>query len=820
MAILASNQSGNFTSASTWSMVDATSYSASEVATSAVSTTFLSSAAFTTGAITIDGMGARLLQTQTVPLGTFSVRLALAGVAVAGTTVTINVSDIPNGTNSVGGWVFFKFATPVTLIAATAYTMQIACSVNGHVTSYRTATLLDWSRFLRTTTTQAPAATDTLIVSGDYTGAGTSNTTTVTMDNTTTTNFASLEVCGKGILENGVVASTAYQLRIAGIARVTGAGTWTIGTLANPIPVSSSALLRFVNTVNVDFGLEIRGVSIFTTYGATKTGRAYLNADAAAAATTITTDVSTGWLSGDAIVLASTTTTVAQTESVTLSANATGTSVPVSVLGFAHSGSNPTKAEIMNVSRNVRIIGTSGTLQAYINNALGAFAAISCNFTEFQFLGSGVANKRGIDIATTGVGSTAFNGCAFRNFTVSSSIAIVIGTSVANTTIDDCVFFSINANAVSFSASALASVSVTNCWAFTNTLAGNALFAYSSQLPTMSGIVAVSSFSGFGITISTNDIVTSSVSNLTAHSNGAGGISFIANSQLSTPPVFNNLTMWSNTTRNLSLNSCVNLEFNNLTIFSGAGVNIDFITTASANLTFRNVTSNAGSVSPVTNGIRFSISCDKIVFIDSSFGQTTAHSFADFNTNFVRGFLGCNLYNCTLTSTTEVIGLTAISYNSYISSSKHDGISGEFKTFTSLGNITKDYVIFDATNLGLSASTRLTPTSVASKLSYDKTIAVPSGRALKITAAVRTSVVGDGTAYNGALPQLVVKKNHALGLLTDTVLATATVASSGAFEIITGTTAVATDSGAFTFCVICDGTTGWVNADSWIVEII
>jgi hypothetical protein len=150
----------------------------------------------------------------------------------------------------------------------------------------------------------------------------------------------------------------------------------------------------------------------------------------------------------------------------------------------------------------------------------------------------------------------------------------------------------------------------------------------------------------------------------------------------------------------------------------------------------------------------------------------------------------------------------------------HEGVSGAFTTYTPLGRITKDYVIFDTTNLGLSSSTRLTPTSVASKLTSDKVIAVPSGRSLKVTVGVRRSVIGDGVAYNGALPQLVVKKNYSIGLTSDTILATATVASSGAFEFITGVTPVATDNGAFTFCVICDGTAGWVNVDSWSVEII
>lgn len=818
MAILASIQSGNFTASSTWGVVDTTAI-VGETATQAVTNAFLSGANFTPTAGTYLGIGIRVLQTASVPVGTFTARLSIAGVAIAGTTVTINVSDLFNGTNSMGGWVFFKFPAPVVL-AAVATNVDLQCSTTGQVTCYRGSTANNWSRLLVSNVNAAPVAGDSLVIKGEYTGAGTSNTFTVTMDNTAATNFAQVDVAGKGILDFETTAATAYQLRMAGIMYITGQGQLNVGTLATPMPASSSGTIRFVNTTNVDFGMEIRGNAIVNTYGDTKIGRAYLDADAAVAATTITTDVSTGWLSGDEIALASTTITVAQTENKTLSANAVGTTVSVAALGFAHSGSNPTKAEIINLTRNVKITGTSLTLGAYVNNINGPTATISFNYTEFQFLGSGTANKRGVECSTTGVGSYTINGCSFRNFEVSSAFGVLIGTSVTNLTINDCVFYRINASAVTFSASAQASVSVTNCWAFTNILAGNALFTYSSPLPTLSGIVAVSSFSGFGITISTNDMVLSTISNITCHSNGAGGISIVANSQLSTPPSISNLTTWRNNSNNIVVNGSNNIIIDTINAFGASASNIRFITNASTDIQIKNATVNAGVTTLAFDGIRFAISCDKISVINSTFGTVTTHPSADINSTFNRGFLGANFYNCQFGSANEVIGLNIASYNSYVASSKHDGVSGSFIVYTPLGRITKDSVIFDATNLGLSDSTRLTPTSVASKMTSEKTVAVPSGRALKITVGVRTSVIGDGAAYNGALPQLVVKKNHSLGLTTDTVLTTATVASSGAFEFISGTTPVATDNGAFVFCVTCNGTTGWVNVDSWIVEVI
>ncbi len=821
MAILASTQSGNFTTASTWAVVDPVSYSASEAANTLVGTTFLTSATFIPGAITIDGIGIRILQTATIPVGTITVRLIQGAIPVPGTSVTINTTDVSNGTNSMGGWVFFKFNSPVTLLAATSYGVQVATSTGAQITIYRTSTANDWSRFLRTTTTQAPAATDTLIVSGEYTGPGTSNTITVTMNNTAIINFANIDVAGRGILQFATAPSTAYSLRLAGTLFVTGQGSLTVGTSSNPMPVSSSAAIRFVNTTNVDFGMQIRGTANVETFGASKITKAYLAVDRFFGATSLTTDISTGWLAADDIAIASTSTTVSQTEERSLVANAVGTNFDISSgLGFPHSGTNPTRAEIINLTRNVRILGTSTTLQTYVTNIEGARATVSLNFTELRFMGSATANRRGVDVWTNPPGTYTINGCSFRNFEAASSTGIILGTSVANATITNCVFYRMNTQAVQFSSSAQASVSVTDCWAMVNITAGNALFNYSSALPTLTGIVAVSA-TGAGLAVSTNDIATSNlISDITAHTNTGGGVTLTANSQMSTPPVISNLILWRNATVNLRFNNCQNLVVDTVNTFGSTIANIDFSSNISVDVALRNVTCNGGVSPAAADGIRIATSCDRINVYNSSFGVTTVHPIADINSTIGRGFLGINFYNCEFGSPNEVFGLNTASYNSYITFSKYDGISGEFRTFTPLGRITKDYIIFDTTNLGLSASTRLTPSSIASKLTSDKIIAVPNGRQLKVTVGIRTSVIGDGAAYNGALPQLVVKKNYAIGLTTDTVLATATVASSGAFEFITGTSPVATDNGAFTFCVTCDGTTGFVNVDSWIVEVI
>jgi hypothetical protein len=174
MAVLFSVQSGNWTTSTTWKVVDATSYLNSETTTANLTTSFASSTSFTTGAITIEGIAVKIVFRATVPSGTMTIRLATGGVAVAGTTVTINVSDLPLTVSSGATsfyWCYFKFSSPVALLAATSYTVQATTSVATQVSLGVLATT-NWIRCLVTSTNATPAARDTLIVAGENTAAG------------------------------------------------------------------------------------------------------------------------------------------------------------------------------------------------------------------------------------------------------------------------------------------------------------------------------------------------------------------------------------------------------------------------------------------------------------------------------------------------------------------------------------------------------------------------------------------------------------------------------------------------------------------------
>jgi len=61
-----------------------------------------------------------------------------------------------------------------------------------------------------------------------------------------------------------------------------------------------------------------------------------------------------------------------------------------------------------------------------------------------------------------------------------------------------------------------------------------------------------------------------------------------------------------------------------------------------------------------------------------------------------------------------------------------------------------------------------------------------------------------------------VRANPAVGINADTLLATHSGAT-GAWELMTGTTAAPSDDGILEFYIDCDGTAGWINIDDFTV---
>jgi hypothetical protein len=379
MATLISSATGNFTAAATWKVADATSLQYALTGTTVCTTSFVNSTSFIPGAITVDGFGVYASSTSLAPSGTFTAELYNTTTSTTIATGTCNVSDI-NATN--GGWIIFPFG-PVVLTAGQSYVIRCKTSVGSTVYLWRDATASNWTRVLRTTTTAAPGAADLLIVAGETTGAGTGTTYTVTMDNTAGTTFGvisatvpSLTVSKYGVLDYGTAASTNYRLVLAGLAYLHGSGTLNMGTSGTPIPATSTATLEFAITTLVDGGLVVRKGGTFRSYGTNTctVTRALLAANLSAAGTVLTTDVSTGWKSGDEIAIAPTARVTTEGELRSLSIDASGTTVTISAgvtnahLGYIDADPRYSRqAEVINLTRNVKVFGTSASLCSYIH---------------------------------------------------------------------------------------------------------------------------------------------------------------------------------------------------------------------------------------------------------------------------------------------------------------------------------------------------------------------------------------------------------------------------------------------------------------------
>lgn len=822
MAFLVNSGNINLADANAWNVIDPTTFTATttiqESGTTASGTGFVSGVAFTPGAITIDALAFKLSSRNTGSSGVVSVRLINTGtgVAVPGTTVSVVSGDLPNGIT----WLQFALAAPVTLLAATNYAFQISTSSSGLITPFRkSATASDWTFFLRTTTKATAAATDTFTTCGDYISAGVNNTYTVTMNNTAATTFGSgatgtlaMEVNEKSLVVFGTSAATNYRLDLAGALNLNRGATFRMGTLATPIPASSTALINMIQASNVRFSIRLRENASFTSYGATKTGRANLAADAAAAATSITTDISTGWLTGDRVVVATTTRTATESELRTLAVDASGTTVTVPALTFAHGGTGTTVASVINLTRNVKIAGTSTTLQTAI--LIEASAVATFGYTEFQFLGSNTANLRGIDVTSTALGSASFVGCALSNFEVSGSLGIQCSTAGGVITISDCVFFRISNTNVLTGALTTGTFNFNNLTGIT-TLVSAAGFSFGNSVGTISNITAVGSV-GTGVNFSAaNDVVTA-ISNITAYASSAVGVAVLTNNSVtSTPLTITNINAWRNNTTGITVTGCLNIVFNTFTAFGNttSGITIS----GCSDCRFLNGSVYAGTTLTQPLGLNFSGTNGMNVIADTVFGSPSTHATADTTVGSTRTAQYITFRNCLFGSTTEISTQTNMLPDSYIGSARHDQTSGTHRMWRRFGTITSDTTIF----FQASPSQRLTPNNATNKLiTMPKIVAVPSGRSATIRVSVRKSVVGDGTAYNGNQPRLILLADSAAGVTTDTVLATATNAANGAFETLTATTPAITDNAAFRFVIDCDGTTGWVNVDYWLVDIV
>lgn len=825
-ATLVSKVTGNFTASGTWGVGEAgaSAIQTTRSASTNSTTSYVYSSAWTcTNLDVLDGVlvyGSRLNTT-----GTVSIAISDDNGTTATREVTVNAADLDDDDSTH----FFKLGSTLTCDGGADYKVGFKGSSAANSRLYRDGTAGNWFRVPRVTAEAAPGAADLLYVNGELTGQGTGNSFVVTMNNTAATTFgtvaatSSVGVGVRGTMTWGTAAATAYLLKVAGLVNIFGGGTWNQGTSGTPVPSGSTATLSFDLTGNVDSGLVVENGGTFVAQGATKTTvSTLLNTDEAAASTVIGVASTAGWAVSDVIGIASTTRTFSQYESLTvLTVDSATQFTSTAGLVNAHSGTSPTQAEAINLTRNVVITGESATLQGYVN--VKATASFTAAYTEFTFLGSNTAAKRGIDTATTS-GTFSLSFCSLHDFRVAGSIGIQQNAAISGTFIvDNTVFYRILNLFINFGSAHSGGSFTNNTMVGTDagsgangcalinggpgfTFTGNTLtscndsgllFTPIATVPTSFSTFTSHSHSSIGLRINPTTVVPDLImSNLTIWRNTLYGIQFESTGYL----VRNTITtvvLFGNTTNNIFLRDSIILIDN---IWDGWTVSGDTTFATAGGLSY-----NAGQGNSVVNH-RIRNSTFGVVS-----GIKTAHTAQDYAVpgSTVQEFL---FENCSLASATPISTPSNLIGTGYLAHQKWAQTAASHRTYFQYGTVQ-----YDATTVRAALpSQRVTPNNASNKIASGPwKVGAASGATVIASVWVRKSTVADscGANYNGNELRLVLEANPAAGIAANVVGDTSTVAV-GNWENLTFTTAAVTDDAALKFYVDGDGTAGCFYVES------
>jgi hypothetical protein len=826
MANLITNASGNFTGAATFASV-AAGASAAQIVRSASSnytgTSYTYSPAFTvTAAQTLDGILVFCVRLGTA--GTVEFALSDDNGTTATREVSVNASDLP----AYPSWVLIKFGSTLASDGGADYKIGVKASSGGSgVTMYRDGTADNFTRLIRTTAAATAAGSDNLWIVGELTGAGTGNALTVTMNQTSATDYGSIDIGHKGFLNYGTTAATNYVLRCSGNVNVWSNAFLNIGTVGTEIPRDSSAVLEFDPSTDGEFGLYINDGGSFVSQGLSRTsGKSqaycYLNANVSVNSTSLTVDRDTGWLDNDLIAVASTTRTYTEVERGALNGAAGASTLTVDSfagagggVAFYHDGYSPRQAEIVNLTRNVKIRSTfASNMFAFVT---GVVSNCDIDWTEFRY-----ANA--VTISSTSRFSIDFS--SLYDFKI-SGFTVSAGTN--NIRMSNCVSY--NTGFTTGSVFSISEVSNSNVLIDTSIFLGPSIGAVANGFILMPSNITIknTTFTSlcaralyFYPTVSFAN-ATGLFKDITIHSCGNSAIL----NQLTGIVTIDRINSWRNAGYCLEPGSTAGvLTCNN---WESAGDTNFFIRSDGTNFTQKMIFNNCF------------ISGDNAAYAlaYAIFGTYVHPHFIEFNDStigFVSGTLKSNVdvavttYNnggvpnhATILFNNTKIGATSLvtaqgslTDFSYISAQRLDFTNGNHRTWKRFGNVTLDTAIFNTAT----PSERLLPGPdvllIQGKLESGKKQTVcAQGGTVTVGVYVRKSTAGDGAAYTGNQPRLILKRNTAMGIAADTLLDTMTVGT-GSWEQLTGTTPAALDNGVFEFVVDCDGdNTGWINVDDW-----
>ena len=581
-------------------------------------------------------------------------------------------------------------------------------------------------------------------------------------------------------------------------------------TIANGFTVGASVWINLVSyvirTATADGGATFQ---ITGTPGALTQVQCLL-----VAPLTITTDVETGWLSGDDIAIAPTSQTYTQYERKTLGANAAAAVITLpSALIYVHDGTAPTQGEVINLTRNVMLQCS--------NAAYGFYWALALkSIVDLEWVS--LAGFAGTTyIRTSSGGSLNVQRCAVKDCRVTPfqlTVATIDNIVIKNNVGYSLVTYSGTAGIyVSVAVTATTGVVIDGNWIIKVT--GIGIYSADAGITIQYNIVSGCSTNGIAVT-EANAVITVGFNNNKGHSCYEQGI-ILSNLQGQTGDglVAYRCRGYTAPSDGFELVGCYDLIVGSLTAFGNRIANVG-ITTWGAEITFKTAILGGDIAFPCAQGVAIGTIVNRLKFQDSDFGVTSGivvpHTTADIYA-LAPVPIDVELESTKLSSGAgkEVVAINTP--ESRVLSSDHGRSPGAFKSWFMRGVIEKDDTYF-RTPGGAAPSQRLTPNSHSYKLkSGPKRFAMDSGTTATVKANVRkSSVAAGGALYDGNEPRLMVKANPLMNILTDQMLDTMVVAVD-TWEELSGLTPAIDADGVLEVYVDCDGDTGFVNVDDWSI---
>lgn len=893
MATLKSVANGNFTSASSWAIITAFTDQYVSTDSSSFQTTSTSYVVQPTGTAYSSSSQATgiLIKLATCPSfsGNLSVQLYLNdGVTIVpNSEVTMNVTSIASPilqSTTVSGfrlghWIFFKFAAPIALTNGSLYKIGIKSSVNGSVGVAKATAANQWLGGILTSDNVAPAAGDDLIIIGDNLAASpSSNPGTkaasyiITMDNNTNTIFGSnpasstlhtlwsLYIGDQGTLRYPTTPSTITKLIIKGDIGIGAGGsgyqgTLSIGTVADPIPPSSSAELIIDGDTNAAHKLEQAG-GIFSAVGSPRT----LNKNISRCQTTtshmigdnqLSVNADTGWLTGDEIFITKAVTGSNQTAN--LASDATSSTITVTpALASNISIDTNIKANLALVTRNVVVRGTSSTIKAY-GRIFGGNNVFDGKWTLFKWLTT-------FTICPTTSQTINFEDCTFQSMNVSTgsgansaaiSYAFAFSTTLINLpSISNCNFISASPTARSSITNNFLqnTLSLVNCLITSN-------FELYAGLISMQNNTIVDTYMSYNLSTNPSQPIINNNIFIDSICRAGYGSTSTATTIAYRLNVIDNIfyrSILAFDSQNISnvfdqeydilVNNCKFYSDTNFTKFAAIVCLNNFST---ANQSYNGYRSNFyrgynNLYSKMYLYIK-NVSIDNydIGIHDGNGGRVINIKDVLFSNNNIdvlasrmhvgsidnHSYIRC--YNCTHSNTANKVYVSNVAMSVTTWQTSSNGSAATALIYDASRNSISAEIISDdrvtgqkiiakdsgsITNEG--GELKIKPKFNTSNWPLNYTFitsAIASGTSPTVGLWVRKSDLNQGAEYNGTQPKLVVKTNYKLGINQDTVIATASSAN-GVWEYLSGTIPVAASDGMIEVYVSTrSATAGWIH---------